>query len=229
MATSVPYSKLKNYSDDAWSGTYHLVKALEELIDKNDEFPENDSELNDILQEAREALKSMNEIDHIFINLERAGFKEPKFSEPDHKRILSDLKKLLDFLKTNSPAHYSLLEVKLKELLAQFAQLGKQAFVSEHPWFSECPVIPEAQEMIERSKKYMAEKHPSDTNDAEVASKGHNYTYHTHPRGTPTPSEPDLATTKALGKQYLCIGQVPQNKVICYDMNTGGVSCEHPA
>mgnify|MGYP001572498044 CR=1 FL=1 len=95
--------------------------------------------------------------------------------------------------------------------------------------FSECPKIPEAKEMIKRSKAYMVEEQPSDTNQAEVASIGHDYTFHTHPRGTREPSEADIETTRNLRKELLCIGLVPQKKVICYDSSTLEKRCEHPA
>jgi hypothetical protein len=95
--------------------------------------------------------------------------------------------------------------------------------------FSECPKIPEAKEMIKRTKTYMVAEHPSDTNIAEVASIGHDYTFHTHPRGTLQPSDADIETTRNLRKELLCIGLVPQKKVICYDSATLEKSCEHPA
>ena len=95
--------------------------------------------------------------------------------------------------------------------------------------FSECPKIPEAKEMIKRTKVYMVAEHPSDTNMAEVASIGHNYTFHTHPRGTLEPSEADIETTRNLKKELLCIGLVPQKKVLCYSAETLEKVCEHPA
>ena len=98
--------------------------------------------------------------------------------------------------------------------------------------FNECPVIPEAKEMILRTAKFMSE-HPDssegtvDEDGAEVASIGHNYTFHTHPRGTEQPSDTDIKTTAQLRKEFLCIGLVPQKKVVCYTMNDMQKSCEH--
>jgi hypothetical protein len=169
------------------------------------------------------------------------GKGELKVMEPDHERILNSIKISLDKLKTINPQLYQSTEKKLAEIqIALYEWLSKNVKLSEPSQheivfeepaicFSECPVIPEAAEMIARSSTYMSEKKPTDTNEAEVASIGHNYTFHTHPRGTRQPSDADISTTKGLGKKYLCIGTVPDKKVICWDMETGGISCEHPA
>ena len=42
------------------------------------------------------------------------------------------------------------------------------------------------------------------------------YTYHTHPRGTPAPSELDKRTTKRFGKELLAIGLVPSREVVVF-------------
>lgn len=42
------------------------------------------------------------------------------------------------------------------------------------------------------------------------------YTYHTHPNGTPEPSDIDIRTTARHKKKYLAIGLVPQNEVIVW-------------
>ena len=54
------------------------------------------------------------------------------------------------------------------------------------------------------------------------------YTFHTHPRGVDYPSDVDIETTKRLGKEYLCIGLVPENRTICFHENDGfqNIVCE---
>lgn len=42
------------------------------------------------------------------------------------------------------------------------------------------------------------------------------FTYHTHPNGTPYPSETDKKTTNRLNKQYMFIGLVPTREVVVY-------------
>ena len=95
--------------------------------------------------------------------------------------------------------------------------------------FSECPNIPEAKEAIQATKKCLTSEHPSDTNECEMISVGENYTFHTHPQGIEQPSDADIETTRKLEKSYLCIGMVPQQKVMCWDTNGGNVLCQHPA
>lgn len=45
-------------------------------------------------------------------------------------------------------------------------------------------------------------------------SEGTKYTYHTHPRGTPEPSNADRKTTARLNKDWLLIGLVPSNELV---------------
>lgn len=92
---------------------------------------------------------------------------------------------------------------------------------------SECPIIPEAREFIERTKSCLNTGKFGDPNFCEVASIGHDYTFHTHPRGTRQPSDVDIKTTLDLRKRFLCIGLVPTKKVICYDLTTKKLVCEH--
>ena len=52
-------------------------------------------------------------------------------------------------------------------------------------------------------------------------SKENDFTYHTHPNGTPMPSDIDRKTTARLNKNYLIIGLVPTRKVIVFSKNDG--------
>lgn len=52
-------------------------------------------------------------------------------------------------------------------------------------------------------------------------SDGDRYTYHTHPMGTPEPSQADINTTKRLGKHWLLIGLVPSREVIGFHDSDG--------
>lgn len=42
------------------------------------------------------------------------------------------------------------------------------------------------------------------------------FTYHTHPNGTPMPSETDKKTTNRLNKRFMFIGLVPTNEVVVF-------------
>lgn len=52
-------------------------------------------------------------------------------------------------------------------------------------------------------------------------SDGDRFTYHTHPCGTPEPSEADRRTTSRLNKQWLLIGLVPSNEIVGYEASDG--------
>ncbi len=52
-------------------------------------------------------------------------------------------------------------------------------------------------------------------------SKKDDFTYHTHPFGTPEPSEVDRETTSKLGKRYMIIGLVPQRKIVVFSAQDG--------
>lgn len=47
-------------------------------------------------------------------------------------------------------------------------------------------------------------------------SQENNYTYHTHPCGSPEPSQADIDTTNKFHKKFMFIGLVPTNKVVVY-------------
>lgn len=59
-----------------------------------------------------------------------------------------------------------------------------------------------------------------DVKGCEVAVIGNNFTWHTH-MCTIQPSEVDFATTKKLGKRFLCIGLSSTGKNVCYDLQNG--------
>ncbi len=59
-----------------------------------------------------------------------------------------------------------------------------------------------------------------DVKGCEVAVIGNNFTWHTH-MCTIQPSEVDFATTKKLGKRFLCIGLSSTGKNVCYDLADG--------
>ena len=52
-------------------------------------------------------------------------------------------------------------------------------------------------------------------------SEGDRFTYHTHPRGSPDPSEADRRTTSRLKKDWLLIGLVPTNEIVGYSKSDG--------
>ena len=54
-----------------------------------------------------------------------------------------------------------------------------------------------------------------------VLSSGNLFTYHTHPNGTPFPSDVDIKTTKRMGKRFLIIGLVPTNEIIIFSAIDG--------
>jgi hypothetical protein len=239
-AGKLDYTKLRGDVDRLESKIYEIVQGLEDAVDpETDQFPEFDDELNEMLQLGRKVQSDAGELAHLSQILPggvsskdyKPEFSEHPVSEPDHERILAEIRRQLDFYKGQDPVVYKEYEDNLRALMQSYTPSLAGGTVTKGS-FSEpsvCPVIPEAAEMINRSAKFMAEKHPQDTNDAEVASIGHDYTYHTHPRGTPQPSEADINTTTQLGKRFLCIGLVPNKEVICYDLQMGGVACKHPA
>lgn len=47
------------------------------------------------------------------------------------------------------------------------------------------------------------------------------FTYHTHPNGTPYPSDVDKVTTAKWKKRFLIIGLVPTNEVVVYSAKDG--------
>lgn len=49
-----------------------------------------------------------------------------------------------------------------------------------------------------------------------IFSENSRYTYHTHPNGTPAPSDKDRQTTAKFGKEWLIIGLVPTNEVVYF-------------
>ena len=75
--------------------------------------------------------------------------------------------------------------------------------------------------MIERTKHCLNNTKPAD-HAGEIAcetayfSEQTNYTYHTHPRGVPYPSQADINTTARFKKKYLIIGLVPTREVIVW-------------
>ena len=52
-------------------------------------------------------------------------------------------------------------------------------------------------------------------------SNNKHFTYHTHPNGTPYPSDIDKKTTSRLKKSYLIIGLVPTREVVVYSAKDG--------
>ena len=54
-----------------------------------------------------------------------------------------------------------------------------------------------------------------------IFSEGNKYTYHTHPYGTPEPSNVDRKTTAKFKKDWLIIGLVPSNEVVYYHKSDG--------
>jgi hypothetical protein len=55
----------------------------------------------------------------------------------------------------------------------------------------------------------------------QTLSKFSNFTFHTHPHAINYPSDKDKETTSNLGKDYLLIGVVPENKVYVYNKKDG--------
>ena len=47
-------------------------------------------------------------------------------------------------------------------------------------------------------------------------SLGNEFTYHTHPNGSPEPSDQDKITTSKHKKKFMFIGLVPSNEVVVY-------------
>ncbi len=94
---------------------------------------------------------------------------------------------------------------------------------------SACPAVSlasVAQEAITKTRECLSRENPTDTNTCEYYNIGENHTLHTHPRGTPVPSDVDIDTTTKLNKEWLCLALVPQKKVICTNIKTQA-KCEH--
>lgn len=95
-----------------------------------------------------------------------------------------------------------------------------------------CPSVDRAmfQKAIEATRKCLALNPNGDPVQCETAilSDGDWYTFHTHPRGVEYPSDIDIETTKKLGKEYLCIGLVPDGRTICFHESDGfsNIVCE---
>jgi len=143
-------------------------------------------------------------------------------NEPDHEELLEELKFMLDFAKVYEPRAYGEIERRLRRLIDEYDEE-----IFGEGTFSECPVIREAGTAISRTQECLQTEKPADTNKCEYYSIGENYTFHTHPRGTPQPSEQDIETTKKLNKEWLMLGLVPQKKVVGVNLVTGE-RCEHP-
>ena len=90
-------------------------------------------------------------------------------------------------------------------------------FIKQKPMFSQ---------LMQQSKNCMM-AHPELKNNVKGAiqcetihpqtlSNFSNFTFHTHPHNIPYPSETDKKTTKELGKKYLLIGVVPQNRTYVF-------------
>ena len=76
---------------------------------------------------------------------------------------------------------------------------------------------------MEQTRKCLELNPDGDPIACEVAqfSDGDWYTWHTHPRDVPYPSQEDIDTTRKFHKEYLCIGLVNQDKTICFHESDG--------
>ena len=54
------------------------------------------------------------------------------------------------------------------------------------------------------------------TCETAIFSKENDYTYHTHPNGSPKPSQTDKDTTNKFNKKFMFIGLVPTREVVVY-------------
>lgn len=93
-------------------------------------------------------------------------------------------------------------------------------FIKQKPMFSQ---------LMQASKQCM-NQNPQLKNDVKGAiqcetihpqtlSNFSNFTWHSHPHNIPYPSDVDKKTTKDLGKKYLLIGVVPQNRTYVYSID----------
>ena len=74
--------------------------------------------------------------------------------------------------------------------------------------FAECPT--------DRSDQFQTLMELTARTGKEYFTLGKEYSFHTHPRGIPYPSNTDMNTQAKLGKPLLCIGLVPQRETYCW-------------
>ena len=80
-----------------------------------------------------------------------------------------------------------------------------------------CPIrtlTPLAQDILRKTQQHHREYYATPTNPP----------IHSHPSGTPYPSDIDITTTQRLGKKNLCIVRVPQREVVCYNLTKIGAT-----
>ena len=74
--------------------------------------------------------------------------------------------------------------------------------------------------MIDRTRMCMDKLGPGKDNvvcETAYLSANKDFTYHTHPNGTPFPSDIDRNTTHKLKKRFLIIGLVPNREIVVFE------------